>query len=207
MTITTIHYSGLDLKFQSLFYDQQIKRWFIDSQNIEIKFIFYKFPKICIVTYGIILIIKSCDLALKKENYNLQKKLLFLILALIITPLTVAILKHYSPVVCPSRLEVFGGDQIHISPLDIFKDNIFLNGSGKCFPAGHASGGYALISLFFAMTNKKYKNLSLVFSLLLGSIMGLYQIAKGTHYLSDTLTTLTIAILTSLILKKIIKFK
>ena len=152
------------------------------------------------------LIIKSVWLALKKENYNLQKKLFFLILALILTPLTVAIMKHYSPVVCPSRLEVFGGDQVHISPLDIFKENIFLNGSGKCFPAGHASGGFALISLFFVMNSRRSQNIALIFSLTLGSIMGLYQIAKGTHYLSDTLTTLTIALLVSLSLRKIIRF-
>jgi membrane-associated PAP2 superfamily phosphatase len=206
ITIVFIHYNGLDIKFQSLFFDSHLKTWLVDSQDMDLKFIFYKFPKICIVIYGIALIFKLAYLFFNNQDTLLQKKLLFLILALILIPLTVAILKHYSPVVCPTRVNIFGGDREHVSPLDfLFNSTISFNGSGKCFPAGHASGGFALISLFFVMPSKRKKYLALAFSLTLGTIMGFYQIAKGVHYLSDTITTLTIAFVISLSLSRLFK--
>ena len=113
-------------------------------------------------------------------------------------------LKHYSPIYCPNHINNFSGGHIYISPLKIFSEEIFFNNNGKCFPAGHASGGFALISLYFVMPTKRLKYYALSFSLLLGSIMGLYQIAKGAHYLSDTLVTLAIAYLISISLKSLL---
>ncbi len=157
-----------------------------------------------IVSYGIILIIWSIKLRLLKRNIELEKKLLFLIAVLILTPLTVALFKHYSPIICPIHIKEFGGDRYHISPLDIFKEGVFFSNNGKCFPAGHASGGFSLIALYFVMPSKLLKRYALCGSLTLGTIMGLYQMAKGMHYLSDTVATLTIAYLVSITMERLI---
>lgn len=199
-----IHYSNLDLKFQSLFFDFETKSWLVSRGNLVLKFIFYKFPKYMIAIYGVSLIFWAIKLRLCKENIELQKKLLFLIIILILTPVTVAFFKHYSPIYCPNFVQEFYGDKLYISPFDMFNEGIFFNNTGKCFPAGHASGGFALISLYFVMPTKELKIRSLIFSLSLGFIMGLYQIAKGTHFLSDTLVTLGIAYILCISLQQIL---
>jgi membrane-associated PAP2 superfamily phosphatase len=139
---------------------------------------------------------------LKNEHFELQRKILFLILSLILIPVTVALLKHYSPIYCPNHIQEFGGGSFYISPLDIFSLDVFLNNHGKCFPAGHASGGFALISLYFVNKRLILRRIILVLTLCLGWIMGMYQIAKGAHFLSDTLVTLAISYMICLILSE-----
>ncbi|MEK6733513.1 MAG: phosphatase PAP2 family protein, partial [Pseudomonadota bacterium] len=157
-----------------------------------------------IIAYGITLIAILVKLKIKKQNIELQKKLLFLISALIFIPLIVASLKHYSHVHCPHNIYEFGGGVMHVSPLDIFKEGVFFANTGKCFPAGHASGGFALISLYFVLAHSRLKFLALFGGLSLGSIMGLYQISKGVHYLSDTIATAAISYLVCITLYKFI---
>jgi membrane-associated PAP2 superfamily phosphatase len=198
-----IHYNDLDIKFQSLFFNFESKSWLINKDDQELKFFLYRLPKYLIVTYGVSLIIYWIKLFLNKQDRDIQKKIIFLILSLLFTPLTVSLLKHYSPINCPYHIREFYGCCLHISPLDVFKSGVFFAHAGKCFPAGHASGGFALISLYFVAPQAK-KHLALCFSLALGSIMGLYQIAKGAHYLSDTIFTLAIAYIVSISLEKII---
>ena len=202
--LASIHYSDFDLKFQSLFYVSDINNWLIDRNNQTLKFFLYRLPKYIIIIYGVTLIFWGSTLALLKQDILLQKKILFLVLSLIFIPLIVATLKHYSPVHCPNFIEQFGGTFRHISPLEIFNSEIFFRYNGKCFPAGHASGGFALISLYFISPTARYKLLALLTSFTFGWIMGLYQIAKGAHYLSDTIVTLAIAYITSLTLHTII---
>lgn len=61
------------------------------------------------------------------------------------------------------------------------------------FPAGHASGGFALLSLAWAWTGAWAVRLGLALGLGVGGFMGLYQIARGEHFLSHTLATGLIA--------------
>jgi len=201
-----IYYNDFDLKFQSLFFIDQDKNWLISREDMVLKFWFYRLPKYLLATYGVILIILASKLAIYKQNIELQKKFLFLILVLILTPVVVAIFKKYSPIYCPSSVTAFGGNNPHITLFDIFDGDIFLQNTGKCFPAGHASGGFALISLYFVLPNN-FKKFGLCFSLLLGWIMGFYQIAKGAHYLSDTIATLALAYLVSISLEQLLLVK
>jgi len=204
LSLTIIHYSNLDIKLQSLFFDHNAKQWLVSRDNLELKFWFYKFPKILIITYGVVMILWLAKLRIAMQNIEQQKQILFLILALILIPLVVATLKHYSPIYCPDRISEFGGGYPFISPLDIFDYDIFFNNTGKCSPAGHASGGFALLSLYFVVQSKILKQLSLSLALFMGVIMGGYQLAKGAHYLSDTIITLSVAYLICISLEKII---
>ena len=71
---------------------------------------------------------------------------------------------------------------------------------GHGFPAGHASGGFALMILFFCFKKKKYKIAGLCLGLAAGWGMGLYQMWRGEHFLSHTLCTLFAAWLMCLLL-------
>ena len=202
--LSLIHYSDFDLKFQSLFFITETKKWLIDRDHLELKFYLYRLPKYFIVAYAISIIFWGIKLWLYEENIILQKKILYLISVLICTPVLVAIIKRYNPISCPSSVTDFGGYLLRISPLDMFNSELFFNYRGKCFPAGHASGGFALISLYFVMPTRRLRLTALYCALTLGWVMGFYQIAKGAHYISDTITTLAIACLVSISLQYII---
>lgn len=61
------------------------------------------------------------------------------------------------------------------------------------FPAGHASGGFALLSLAWAWSGRTASRLGFAAGLGFGGFMGLYQIARGEHFLSHTTATGLIA--------------
>lgn len=198
-----IDYNNLDIKLQSLFFNFETKEWLVHRDDQVLKFWFYRLPKYIIITYGVGILLWLSDLRYKKTSPELQIKLSFLVFSLILIPLLVALLKHYSPIYCPNHITEFYGGHPFISPFDIFNYDVFFNNTGKCSPAGHASGGFSLISLYFVIPNNIFKKLALIFGLSMGSIMGFYQLAKGAHYLSDTLITLAIAYLVCITLERL----
>ena len=60
---------------------------------------------------------------------------------------------------------------------------------GRGFPAGHASGGFALVALAGLAATRRSRRIALAIGLALGTMMGIYQMLKGAHYLSHTLIT------------------
>ncbi|EZQ01237.1 phosphatase PAP2 family protein [Acinetobacter sp. Ver3] len=62
---------------------------------------------------------------------------------------------------------------------------------GHCFPGGHASAGFALLSGYFVFRNKKTKlaQFYLLSAILLGMLMGWTQMLRGAHFLSHNLWT------------------
>lgn len=205
LSLAIIHYNGFDLNFQALFYNKISSSWLVDRNDQTMKLIFYKLPKYLLMIYGIIMIIWLIKLKIySKPDYKLEKTLLFLICSLIFVPLIIASLKHYSPLYCPNHIINFGGWAHYISLFDALNEHVFFSNTGKCFPAGHASGGFSLISLFFVMPTKKSRYLSLSFAIFIGWTMGFYQIAKGAHFLSDTLTSMILAYIICLSLHSLI---
>ena len=64
---------------------------------------------------------------------------------------------------------------------------------GRCFPAGHASGGFALLGLIGLARTTRGRWAAFAVAMAAGWAMGVYQMAKGAHYLSHTLVTLLVA--------------
>jgi membrane-associated PAP2 superfamily phosphatase len=65
-------------------------------------------------------------------------------------------------------------------------------GIGKCFPGGHAAGGFAWIALYFAAIQQGYRRAwcYAIFGVLLGMLMGYTQMMRGAHFMSHNLWTL-----------------
>lgn len=60
---------------------------------------------------------------------------------------------------------------------------------GRGFPAGHASGGFVLLSLAGLASTRRGRIICLAIGLAVGSTMGIYQMLKEAHYFSHTLVT------------------
>jgi membrane-associated PAP2 superfamily phosphatase len=102
--------------------------------------------------------------------------------------LSVAIIKGISQTSCPWDLQVFGGLAPYVSHWDFWQRD---GGGGHCFPAGHASTGFAFMAAYFGLKqNKAPAALAwLLGALLVGFALGISQQMRGAHFMSHTLWT------------------
>ena len=99
---------------------------------------------------------------------------------------TVSLLKAASTTSCPWSLTDFGGVAQYGSHwTHLFGSN---GGGGGCFPAGHASTGFAFLGGYFAYrsTDPRRARAWLVGALVAGLVLGVAQQVRGAHFMSHT---------------------
>lgn len=111
-----------------------------------------------------------------------------LALTTLLSLLVVGMLKYASTTSCPWDLAEFGGVARYASHWAL---GTIDGGGGKCFPAGHASAGFAFIGGYFALRHQQPRaaRLWLLTALVAGLALGGAQQVRGAHYLSHTLWT------------------
>lgn len=102
--------------------------------------------------------------------------------------LVVSSIKTWSNTSCPWDLQQFGGVANYISH---WAWGVKDGGNGGCFPAGHASAGFAFIGGFFAFRHSLPKSAWRWFAgaMGVGLLLGIAQQVRGAHYMSHTLWT------------------
>lgn len=123
---------------------------------------------------------------------HLQRWFWYLVLCFITTPLVVAIAKQLTHMDCPWDVLQLGGQYPYLHLLQAHPGTWRY---GHCFPAAHASGGYALIALYFFLAAHfpRWRFAGLAFALIIGLINGFTQQLRGAHFLSHDLWTIAIA--------------
>ncbi len=126
-----------------------------------------------------------------------RRPAVYLALAIILSTGLVGLLKSMTNVDCPVDLKPFGGDRPYVGLLSDRPDNL---PHARCFPAAHASSGYALLALYFlfAESHRRRARLGLNVGIGLGLLFGLAQQARGAHFLSHDLWSALIVWLTCL---------
>lgn len=111
-----------------------------------------------------------------------------LLLGTALSLLAVSALKNLSRTSCPWDLTEFGGMARYVSH---WQWGVLDGGGGRCFPAGHASAGFAFIAGFFWLRHRAPRAAVtwLAAALVAGLLLGLVQQARGAHYMSHTLWT------------------
>lgn len=111
-----------------------------------------------------------------------------LALTTLLALLVVSNIKLHSRSSCPWDLQEFGGVARYVSH---WAWGIGDGGSGGCFPAGHASAGFAFLGGFFAFRHGLPQTARrwLAGALLAGFVLGFAQQVRGAHYMSHTLWT------------------
>lgn len=99
-----------------------------------------------------------------------------------------SLVKRASDTSCPWDLAEFGGMARYVSHWSL---GVTDGGGGHCFPAGHASAGFAFISGYFALrhSHPRAARIWLTLALLAGLALGLSQQMRGAHFMSHTLWT------------------
>ena len=115
-----------------------------------------------------------------------QQRLFWAFMLMLISTTAVSILKSYSMHGCPNDLTQYGGDLPYLQLFDALPNGVSM---GKCFPGGHASGGFALMAFYFAFSDvqPKFAKSMLLISITLGFVMGWAQMMRGEHFLSHNL--------------------
>ena len=111
-----------------------------------------------------------------------------LVIAALVSLIIMALMKRISATSCPWDIADFGGVGHYVSH---WAWGVTDGGSGHCFPAGHASAGFAFISGYFALRHNlpRAARLWLAAALVAGFALGLAQQMRGAHFMSHTLWT------------------
>lgn len=137
----------------------------------------------------LMVIIAVASLLLSFASYKLTKlqpyrrSFLWVFVGMVVSTAAVAILKHYSQHACPWSLTIYGGDSPFFELFSVAPSSME---SGRCFPAGHPSGGFALMAFYFAFMHSKprFSTRMLILGLSAGLVMGIAQVMRGAHFLS-----------------------
>jgi membrane-associated PAP2 superfamily phosphatase len=175
--------------------DRIIERWFFDAAAGGFPWRYDAFLEVVLHQWGkyIVVLIGCLVAGGLLLSYVVQalaphrRVLLYLLLALSLAPATVTAVKSFSNKYCPWDLAEFGGFLPYTRLLDTPPPTLK---PGRCFPAGHASAGFALLAFYFvgrATGNRTLARAGLAAGLGMGVILGFGRMVQGAHFLSHTL--------------------
>lgn len=100
----------------------------------------------------------------------------------------VSVGKNLSTTSCPWDLAEFGGLARYVSH---WRFGLVDGGGAHCFPAGHASAGFAFVGGYFVLRDRapRAARIWLAAALAAGLVLGVSQQMRGAHFMSHTLWT------------------
>ncbi|MCI5160929.1 MAG: phosphatase PAP2 family protein [Candidatus Electrothrix sp. AX5] len=190
-------YSGLDIWWVSHFYDAQNQvwpyrgHWLFDT-------IIHSGGQRLDWSFAVLWLLLFIFVNLKKQFRPYRKILLFFVVATAAGPILVGIGKSFTHIASPWDLHRFNGIQPYIRMLDPVPVDA---ARGHAFPAGHASGGYCFLSVYFVLLRYRssYRGYGLFFGIIIGLIFGVGQQIRGAHFPSHDLVTIIICWYASLV--------
>ena len=170
---------ALDLWFQRFFWDGQA--WLIPHDHALGLALAYDGPKALIIIWALLLI--GAAIFAKR----VRSRALYLLACLALVSVVATQLRAVTGMATPLELKAFGGAHDHLLLFQSKPSGY----PSHAFPAGHASGGFALLGLYWVLVARRWRGLAL--GLGVGCWMGFYQVARGEHFLSHTLATAALA--------------
>jgi len=204
--LALFEFTPLDLALQDNFYNFAERRWTVNAAAPLGRLVFYNGPKALIWVIALTALTLAAGPARWRERWRLDRRGLWLAVLVIATvPALAGLGKKYTNVFCPSEIRRYGGDVAYVKLCAPFPADDRPARRGGCFPAGHASGGFALLGLLAVRASRRWRRGVLALGLGLGWWMGLYQMLKGAHYLSHTVTTMLVAWLVVLLWRRVLR--
>ncbi len=176
-------FTNFDVNFQSIFYSNG--HWIIDPNDPVIYFYLYKLPKAIIVVLGLLTLTTLILNQYKKFlNQNTRTSLITVLVSIVLFPIFINLLKELIRQPCPRDLKIFGGH------FDLDFISFFLTrGDIKCFPGAHASAPFSMLSAVYLFNKEYYKKIFISLMLFIASIISMYQVLRGVHFITDTVCT------------------
>lgn len=167
---------------QRLFFDAAHERW-LGAHNWWIEAFLHtggRWAIRAIVMVGLAIWVAA---SVQSRWHALRRPAAYFVIATVLGIGVVGLLKSVTNVDCPWDLVPFGG---RFPLVRLFADRPDALRAGHCFPAAHASSGYALVTLYFVFRERRYAfaRSGLWVSIVFGAIFGFAQQARGAHFLS-----------------------
>lgn len=197
-------FTPLDLWVQDACFNFTTGQWRVDENASLPKALFYTGPKAVLIAFGVACIALLLGPASWRRRLGLgnrRPQLAAVVATLAVGPSLIGWGKATTNMFCPYELTRYGGDMPFIRLIDPVPAEVSAKRRGRCFPAGHASGGFALLALSGLAFTRRGRLRGIAIGLAFGSWMGVYQMLKGAHYLSHTLITILIVWLVFLALR------
>lgn len=180
----------LDFQVQAWFWDG--RDWLIPKDSGWFHQVAYTGPKVVLYAFALWLLwmMATPD---RSPAWLTRRRAAYLFISMAVISIVCVQLRAVSQMATPRDLKVYGA--IAPSAWDhlLLFDAKPANYPSHAFPAGHASGGFALLSLAFAWTSASSRRRGFLIGCVYGGTMGLYQLARGEHFLSHTLATAALA--------------
>lgn len=194
LAIIILNYSGLDLTIAEQIF--RINQGFAWRESWLLQTVLHQSGRNLIGIVFLITCLVTLASYVSKRFSPVQRIVFsFATVTMLLSTLSVSLLKNLTTLPCPWSLKVFGGNSEYVYLHDIFSADF---SAGHCFPSGHASAGFALFSLYFAaklhasITQKTPKPPSvkwLLPGLVVGSLFGIAQELRGAHFLSHDIAS------------------
>ncbi len=205
--IALFQFTQLDILVQKNFYNFETKAWIIDKNEPILKFFLYDGLKKVLIIFAVAILFSLIFFRKKVLIQEYKKGLIIVLLAAIFVPVLIGSLKAITNTPCPCNIVDFGGTYPDIKVFDTYPKDFVQPSKAKCWPAGHASGGFALMALFFLFKSPINRKRALGVALVIAWSMGLYKMLLGDHFLSHTIITMLLSWLIILIIEKLINTK
>ena len=185
--------TSIDLWVQDFFYDVANGQWMVGKRDSVPRALFYTGPKYVIILLGVGLLTLLCGRQRWRDRWQVSRSGLGVVLLVLgLAPALIGFLKGATGVYCPWDIRRYGGPAPYVRVLERHPIDDKPDYAGRGFPAGHASGGFALIGLAALAKTRRQRQVVFGVALAMGWWMGTYQLAKGAHYISHNFVTMGI---------------
>lgn len=179
----------LDLTLARLIYQLEGERWSLRDQWLLSELLHHRGRQLSIALLAGFATLLTASLRVSRLK-PWRAPLAYLVFSPLCASGLVLLGKQVTGVECPWSLQPFGGTL----PYHPLWQQLFSGGTGRCFPAGHASAGYAWLALYFAAAACRpgWCPAALCLALGLGLIFGITQQLRGAHFLSHDIWSLAL---------------
>lgn len=161
-----------------------------------------KYLVVAVALAALAVVVLSC---VRAGARPLRRPALYVVLCLALGPGLVAGLKTVTNKHCPYDLAVYGGFAEYTRLLDAAPPG---ERPGRCFPGGHASGGFALMAFYFVWRRRRasWAATALVGGFAYGFTIGFGRVMQGAHFLSHNLWAALVCWFVALILWRLMLY-
>lgn len=114
--------------------------------------------------------------------------MVYISLAVLISGGIVSGLKTLTGMHCPRQLSIFGGTEPYVRLLE---DHSCVKKPGRCWPSGHAAGGYGFFAFYFVCRRRKpqYARVAFWIPFTIGTLLGFGRVMQGAHFVTHNIWT------------------
>lgn len=180
--------SQLDLWLADLMYEPGAG--FIGAKSFFLEDILHDRVKEAVIGIAVILLSGLLASFIFPTRINIERKRWFyVVISMVVASSLITPLKKLTEVQCPWSLSRYGGVETYSPVMD--KRAPPIEKAGQCWPGGHASSGFTLFALFFALRDIRPRaaKIALAVSIGLGITLSLSRMLQGAHFLSHNVWT------------------